>query len=148
MSGTGKSTVVRELRRRGFAAIDADDDGYTEPALDGAWRWRVAAVRSLLAGSDQAVLFFAGCSEEQTGFEWDRQVLLTAPAPEIVARLRARTSNTFGKAPREQQKVLRDRREVEPLLQRCADVVIDSTQPLSLVVDELLAAVLGMPPKG
>jgi dephospho-CoA kinase len=31
MSATGKSTVVRELRRRGFAAYDADDDGCTEP---------------------------------------------------------------------------------------------------------------------
>lgn len=29
MSGTGKSTVIRELAARGYKAIDADDDGWS-----------------------------------------------------------------------------------------------------------------------
>ena len=59
MSGAGKSAVVAELRRRGCAAFDADDDGVIEPSVGGAWRWRV--------------LFFAGCSDEQSAFDWDRK---------------------------------------------------------------------------
>ena len=35
MSGVGKSTLVRELRRRTFTAYDADDDGFSEPRGDG-----------------------------------------------------------------------------------------------------------------
>lgn len=30
MSGTGKSTVIGELARRGFAAVDTDDGGFIE----------------------------------------------------------------------------------------------------------------------
>ena len=35
MSGSGKSTLVQELRRRGYAAYDADDDGFSEPRASG-----------------------------------------------------------------------------------------------------------------
>jgi len=65
-SGSGKSTLVHELRRRGYAAYDADDHGFSEPRTDGRWGWRADAVRSLLARTpDGDLLFFAGCSEEQ-----------------------------------------------------------------------------------
>ena len=40
LSGTGKSTLVQELRRRGFVADDADEDGFSEPRGDGRWGWR------------------------------------------------------------------------------------------------------------
>ena len=36
VSGTGKSSLVKELRRRGYVAFDADDDGFTAPTADGA----------------------------------------------------------------------------------------------------------------
>ena len=140
MSGTGKSAVVHELRRRGWAAYDADDDGYSEPTAGGAWRWRVDALAELLAASDHRALFFAGCSDEQAEFHWDRTVLLTAPEPVILARLQDRSSNTYGKSADEQAQVLRDLRAVEPLLRRRANAVIDTTQPLSLVVQRVLDA--------
>jgi hypothetical protein len=35
MSGTGKSTVLAELRRRGHLTVDTDDDGWVLPA--GTW---------------------------------------------------------------------------------------------------------------
>ncbi len=40
--------MVRELRRRGYAAHDADD-GFAEPRADGRWGWRVDRVADLLA---------------------------------------------------------------------------------------------------
>jgi adenylate kinase family enzyme len=49
MSGSGKSTLVQELRRRGYAAYDADDDGFSEPRADGRWGWRADAVLSTAA---------------------------------------------------------------------------------------------------
>ena len=64
MSGTGKSTLVEELRRRGLTAYDADDHGFSELREDGRWGWRADAVAALLAEHED--LFFAGCSEEQS----------------------------------------------------------------------------------
>ena len=139
MSGVGKSSVVLELRRRGFRAYDADDDGYTEPGADGAWRWRTQDVAELLAHSGEDALFFAGCSEEQTQFDWDLAVLLTAPKEIILQRLATRVTNRYGKSVEERERVLADLREVEPLLRPSADAVIDTTQPLARVVDSVLA---------
>src|SRR4051812_19212199 len=96
MSGTGKSALVRELRRRGHRAYDADDDGFSEPRADGRWGWRTDAVAELLAGAD-GLLFFAGCSEEQAALPFDLRVLLTAPRATLVERLRTRTSNGYGR---------------------------------------------------
>src|SRR4051794_15357139 len=80
MSGAGKSALVQELRRRGYAAYDADDDGFSEPRAEGRWGWRAGAVASLLAHiPDGDLLFFAGCSEEQIAMPFDYRVVLTVP---------------------------------------------------------------------
>jgi hypothetical protein len=73
MSGTGKSALVHELRRRGYAAYDADEDGFSEPRARGRWRWRAELVAELLAPPDR-LLFFAGCSEEQVELPFDYRV--------------------------------------------------------------------------
>ena len=140
MSGTGKSAVVAELRRRGVNAVDADDDGYAEPAADGVWRWRIREVEQLLAGAGDDPLFFAGCSDEQTQVHWDLKLLLTAPKAIILERLATRTTNPFGESAGERERVLADLRDVEPLLRRLADLVIDTTEPLGRVVDRVLLA--------
>jgi hypothetical protein len=142
MSGTGKSTLVQELRRRGYAAYDADDDGFSEPRADGRWGWRADAVASLLAQSpDGELLFFAGCSEEQIEMPFDYRVVLTAPENEIVTRLRSRTSNAYGQKPGELQQVLADLAHIEPLLRRSADLLLSTTAPAAEVADRLLAHV-------
>jgi RNase adaptor protein for sRNA GlmZ degradation len=141
MSGTGKSTLVRELRRRGHTAYDADDDGYSEPRADGRWGWRADLVADLLARDHDGLLFFAGCSEEQADLPFDYRVLLTAPRPVLVERLRTRTANTYGRGPAELANVLADLEEVEPLLRRSADLVLDTTQPPADLADRVLARV-------
>jgi AAA domain len=143
MSGTGKSTLVQELRRRGYAAYDADDDGFSEPRADGRWGWRADAVASLLAQiPDGELLFFAGCSEEQIELPFDYRVVLTVPKDEIVMRLGARTSNAYGRKPAELRQVLADLAHVEPLLWRSADLVLSTTAPVAEVADRLLAHVV------
>lgn len=80
MSGTGKSSVVRELAARGFKAVDTDD-GWSEPLPDGRQRWREDAIQALLATEDTDVLFVAGCEENQVQLhaQFDHIVLLSAP---------------------------------------------------------------------
>ena len=130
MSGSGKSMLVQELRRRGYAAYDADDHGFSEPRADGRWGWRADAVASLLAQvPDGDLLFFAGCSEEQIEMPFDYRVVLTVPADKIVMRLRTRTSNAYGRKPAERTQVLADLAHVEPLLRRSADLVLSLDPP-------------------
>jgi shikimate kinase len=72
-------------------------------------------------------------------------VLLTAPAETIVERLSTRTTNGFGKNPHELANTLAIIAEIEPLLRRSADLVIDTTAPLDEVVRQVLSAA-GHPP--
>jgi broad-specificity NMP kinase len=141
MSGTGKSTLVGELRRRGHLALDADDDGFSEPRADGRWGWRADRVAALLARETEGLLFFAGCSEEQIELPFDYRVLLTAPRPVLIERLRTRTGNGYGARDAELAQVLADLAEVEPLLRRSADLVLETTAPAADVADRLLERV-------
>ena len=137
MSGVGKSALVHELRRRGLQAFDADEDGFSEPRADGRWGWRAERVAELLERRD-GPLFFAGCSEEQATLPFDYRVLLTAPVDVLLERLRTRTGNRYGQNPEQQEQVLADLAEVEPLLRRSADLVLETTEPPERVVDMLL----------
>ena len=137
MSGTGEVGVGIELRRRGHAAHDADD-GFAEPRADGRWGWRADLVADLLARAPDPLLFFAGCSEEQADLPFDYRVLLTAPRAVLVERLRSRSSNPYGRRPRELAQILTDLAEVEPLLRATADLVLTTTAPTAQVADVLL----------
>jgi shikimate kinase len=140
MSGTGKSTVIRELAALGYRAVDTDY-GWSETGPDGDWVWREDRIQSLLTSSaPDEVLFVSGCATNQGKFypQFDHIVLLSAPAAVIVERLAARTSNPYGKHPDELALVLHHLETVEPLLRRSAGHEIDTSAPL----DEVVAAVL------
>jgi dephospho-CoA kinase len=142
MSGTGKSSVVRELVARGYKAVDTDDE-WCEPLPDGRQMWREDAIEALLATEDVDVLFVAGCEENQVRFHprFDHIVLLSAPVETLLERLATRPDNPFGKAPDELRRVLDDVRTVEPLLRRVADHEVRTTEPLDDVVTTVLRLV-------
>lgn len=141
MSGTGKSALVHELRRRGFTAYDADEDGFSEPRAGGRWGWRTDRVADLLVEAPDRPAFFAGCSEEQAELPFDLRVLLTAPRPVLVERLQTRSGNSYGRDRAELSQVLADLVEVEPLLRRSADLVLCTTAPTAEVADLLLGRI-------
>jgi len=154
MSGTGKSTVTGELAARGYKAVDADTDEYSEwvevvgdtsglgsPAWGARdWMWREDRVQALLSAEDANVLFVSGCAVNMRAFlpQFDHVVLLSVPADVLVERLRTRTSNSYGKDPEEVARVLELVDTVEPLLRRAADCEIDASAPLADVVAALL----------
>jgi broad-specificity NMP kinase len=141
MSGVGKSTLVGELRRRGFTAYDADDHGFSEPREDGRWGWRIDLVAEVLKQGEAGLVFFAGCSEEQAALPFDYRVLLTTPPEILLRRLEARTTNDYGRSERQRAQVLADLAEVEPLLRRSADLVLVTTEPSCAIADALLGHV-------
>lgn len=141
MSGTGKSTVIKQLAARGYKTVDMDEPGWSEYAPDGEWVWREDRVHDLFASlRDDDVLFLSGCAVNQVKFypQFDKIVLLSAPAAVIVERLRTRTNNPYGKHPDELAATLENLETVEPLLRKGANHEIDTHAPL----DEIVAAVL------
>jgi dephospho-CoA kinase len=139
MSGTGKSSVIRELAALGYKAIDTDD-GWCEQLPDGRQQWREQAITGLLDTEDTDVLFIAGCEENQVRFHsrFDLIILLSAPARTMIERLRARTGNPYGTAPGDLDRILADLDTVEPLLRGTADHEIRTTIALTDVVAEVV----------
>jgi dephospho-CoA kinase len=154
MSGSGKSTVTRELAARGERAVDADCDEFSEwVTLDAAsdapgtpveagrdWVWRADRIQELLDTEDSDLLFLSGCAPNMREFlpRFDHIILLSAPAEIILERLANRTGNSYGKAPGEAARVLELIQTVEPLLRRAADYELDTSAPLGEVVAEVL----------
>ena len=148
MSGTGKSSVLSELRERGFKTVDTDYGGWSEQVdMRGSgetaakeWLWRDDLMARLLATEDADVLFVSGAVRNQTKFypQFDHVVLLTAPVAVITERLAARSNNPYGKDPAELAEVLSLKETVEPALRRGADLEIDTSIPLDEVVEKIL----------
>lgn len=145
MSGTGKSTVLAELSRRGYEAVETegsewstlvrDDDGSED------WLLRVDAVVGLLDRPRERALFLAATTSNQGAIYplLDEVVLLSAPADVILERVARRTSNPYGSTGGQRALILEHLATVEPLLRASATIEIDASAPLDAVVDRLEA---------
>jgi len=139
MSGTGKSSALAELARRGHVVVDTDYGDWIESEPGSEPLWREDRIDALLAGHDDGVLFVGGCVANQGRFyeRFDAVVLLSAPADVILERVAGRDTNDFGKSEAERARILGDLASVEPLLRRGATAEIDTRAPLGDVVDAL-----------
>jgi shikimate kinase len=154
ISGSGQSTLIDALAAQGYTAVDADTpdwcewvevpgdtDAFGGPVAPGRdWVWREDRIQALLDTDDGDVLFVSGCPTNSVKFypQFDHIILLSAPAPVIVARLATRTNNAYGKQPEELARILNLKQTVEPLLRRVAGHEINTDAPL----DQLVATVL------
>jgi dephospho-CoA kinase len=141
MSGTGKSTTLAELEKRGFRVVDTDDRPWSEwSEHDGGYVWREDLVGELLAGDDGPTLYVSGTVSNQGRFyeRFDAVVLLSAPVDVLLRRIETRTTNEYGKATEERELILQHVAEVEPLLRATCTHEIDTTQPVSEVVAQLV----------
>ena len=142
MSGTGKSTALVELAKRGYRVVDTDSPEWSEwiPAAN-EWLWREDRMAALLAEDGEPALFVSGCMSNQTKFydRFDAIVLLSAPAEVILERVERRTTNDYGKSARERDLILTHLETVEPLLRATATHELDASRPLNEVVDELIS---------
>lgn len=154
MSGTGKSTVIRELAARGYKAIDTDADEWSEWVSDGGdepgglsgepdWVWREDRIERLLSTEDADVLFVSGCKSNQGKFygRFDHIVLLSAPTGLLIERLATRTTNPYGKHPEELARILGHVQTVEPRLRRAATLEVDTSAPVNRVIEAVLRLV-------
>jgi dephospho-CoA kinase len=139
MSGTGKSTALVELGRRGFRVVDTDSPLWSEWAED-EWLWREDRIADLLAADHGRALFVSGCMSNQGKFHdrFDAVVLLSAPAEVLLDRIEHRTTNDYGKTAAERALVLHHLASVEPRLRATCTHEVDASGPLEEVVDALV----------
>ena len=142
MSGTGKSTALVELGRRGYRVVDTDSRAWSEwiSAAD-EWLWREDRMAELLASTEDDVLYVSGCMSNQGKFydRFDAVVLLSAPLDVILERVANRTTNDYGKAPGELDLIRFHLETVEPLLRATCTHELDASKPLDDVVEALVA---------
>ena len=148
VSGTGKTSVCRELQRRGHHAVNGDTDlAYqgdpeTGAPIDSAVHehhiWDVDRVRALTADDREPVTFFCGGSRNFAKFIdlFDGVFVLDVDLETLHRRLDQRPPDEWGSQPSERALVVHLHRTREDV--PSAGVVIDATQPLEDVVDEIL----------
>ncbi len=144
MSGTGKSSVLDELARRGHRVVDTDYGGWTEEVSTTDGRplepiWREDRIAALLTEHADGALFISGTVANQGTFypRFDAVVLLSAPADVILERVARRDTNDYGKSHEERMLILDDFATVEPLLRAGATAEIDTRIPVVAVADAL-----------
>ena len=142
MSGTGKSTALAELERRGFRVVDTDDPPWSEwSESDGGYVWREDLVTELLAERRRPdALCLRHRLEPGTLLPTLRRSGAAERAGRSAPRAnQSRTTNDYGKAPEERALILEQIAEVEPLLRAGCTHEIDAAQPLDDVVEQLAA---------
>jgi RNase adaptor protein for sRNA GlmZ degradation len=148
MSGVGKSSVLDDLRRRGYKTVDTDYDDLTVTTVNGETCWDERRIQELLSAEDADLLFISGTAENMGKFrtQFDHVILLSAPVDVMVQRLTTRTNNPYGQRPDQITECLLCKDTVEPLLRRMATIEIDTTPPLDRVVATMLNHVNSKPP--
>jgi dephospho-CoA kinase len=146
MSGTGKSTALAELRKRGFETVDTDEPGWTVWSDDeGGYVWVEERIAELLAHERRRALYVSGTVSNQGRFypQFDAVVLLSAPAEVLLERIEHRTTNDYGKSSEQRDLILRHLVEVEPLLRATCTHEVDASQRVEDVVADLIGVGAG-----
>ena len=137
MSGTGKSTVLAELSRRGHRTVDTDYDGW----LVSEGRWDERRMDRLLA--DERDVVVSGTVDNQGRFydRFDHVVLISAHVAVLIERVAGRTDNPYGRTAAQRAEIAGFVRTVEPLLRRTATLELDGRRPVSELADVIEALI-------
>jgi len=154
-SGTGKTSICGELRRRGYHAINGDRElayrgdpetgeplaGITGISVHDHHIWRVDEVKALIADQREAVTFFCGGSRNFAKFLdlFDGVFVLAVDRETLNRRLDERPPDEWGGRLEERKLIerLHQTREEIPV----GGITIDATVPLADVADAILRRV-------
>lgn len=155
-SGSGKTTIGRELKRRGFTVIDGDDGlARWEDAKTGqpvevdhtkyvdyakvSWNWDAAKIDKLI--KTPGLVFLCGGASNRRDFykKFDRVFTLVVTTKTLKHRILTRTDHDYGKHPKMLAQILG---EHEASIQQDLDhgaTAIDANPETALVADAILA---------
>jgi broad-specificity NMP kinase len=166
-SGSGKSAVCKELKARGYDAIETDTDIFNDLSIayfrnkqtgegihrpwpspknwhdENDWVWRVDVLGQRLRASGKSHVFACGdARNKHEAFKlFDKIILLKTDDETLKQRLMTREDNYFGKAKDELAWIIQQNRTLLEEIEAARGAIVDATQPLDRVVDDILRLV-------
>lgn len=141
LSGVGKSSALRQLKKQGYHTVDTDDGYLQKINKTGEFVWDEEKMLNLIDSNKDAHLFIAGCYSNQGKFYkyFDHIVLLKTELKVMLDRINTRTSNQYGKSSKERSEVINSYENVLPLLKKGSDYIINTThQSIDEVCEQLI----------
>ena len=131
MSGVGKSSLLRELARRGHLTVDTDYNGWV--LSDG--NWDEGRMTQLLR--HESAIVVSGTVENQAHFydRFDAVILITAPLDVLLERVRQRNDNPYGTTRADREEIRGYVATVQPLLRLGATHELDGLSSVSELAD-------------
>jgi adenylate kinase family enzyme len=167
LAGSGKSSICKELKSRGYEAYDTDDDGFSkwqdiktghihpkstvkkedrtvEFLKNHRWNAPKQEVAALATRASDKPIFLCGVADNTKELLqlFDKVLALTIDDKTLTYRLQTRTDNDWGKQPHELRSTLEQNRLSKAFYKKNGYIIIDATQPFSSVVDEILTKAL------
>lgn len=152
ISGTGKTTVCEELRRRGYHSIDSDEVfGFYGDIKTGLpveeehqlnWIWDKKKVQETLGNKSETIFVCGGAMNQQEFMSYFKKVFtLYVDDKTLRDRLLSRTNNDFGKHPDDLARQLEWNKGTVAYAKQRGTILIDATKPVDVVTDEILRCV-------
>lgn len=165
-SATGKSTITLELRKKGYAAYDTDDDAlarwqhietsYIHPksSVKPAQRtpdflkmhsWNVPRefIEKIAAENQGNIAFICGVANniDQLQDLFSHTFALVIDEKTVRHRIATRTNNNWGKQPHELEQTLKANKKALETYNKLGYTIIDASQPLESVVEDIVRSV-------
>lgn len=139
LPGTGKTSVCNELQKRGFKAIDADR-AFSMQTENG-WIWRDKDINRVLSDQTTDTLFICGSASNRDEYahRFAKIFILYVDNNTLKTRLTTRTNNNFGKDPAVLARQLTLNEGVQEYSAKRGRQLIDATQSITKVTDEIIA---------
>lgn len=168
ISGSGKSTILEELRAHGYESYDVDEagpvtakwhndkTGFVHPKssikkedrtpeflAEHSWKVSSSEVAELARQIGSKPVFLGGsiANEQEIRHLFDSIFALAADDKTLKYRLAHRATNDWGKNPHELEYTLAVNHELEERYRKFGYTVIDASQPLNIVLGSILARV-------
>jgi hypothetical protein len=152
ISGTGKTELCNELRKRGYKALEADEAfGFygdpktgepTETKSQLNWLWNKNRVDEELNKDSIEPIFVCGGAMNQNEFVQYFKKIFTLQIDDDTLKNRL-LNNDFGKQPEDLARQLEWNKGVAEYSRQRGTILIDATKPANNVADEILGYVLG-----
>lgn len=151
ISGTGKTTVCEELKRRGYKAIEADEEiaHYADPKtglpteekIPDNWLWNEEKFKEAIKQEGDEAVFICGGAMNQEDFKhhFTKVFTLRLDDETLKYRLLNRTNNDFGKKTEDLALVLEWNQGAIKYSKERGTILIDTSKPVSEVVDEIIS---------
>lgn len=163
-SGAGKSSVCKELGRRGYETHDTDENDIsswqhnatgktverpsdekertTKWYAEHDWNMSRLKVEKLAKLATQKLVFLCGSTSNADEMLdlFEKVFYLSVDEDTLKKRLLVRTDNDFGKAPDELQNILGWHKSLEDRYKKHEAMLLDATKPIGAVVDDIMSS--------